>query len=41
MRCCANSRIIGILTYHIGPEQLTAADQAIKEEAWAAAHDYR
>ena len=29
------------VTYNLGPEQLTAEEQAIKEEAVAAAHDYR
>jgi arylsulfatase len=32
---------INKVTYHIGPEQLTATEQAVKEEAWAAAHDYK
>lgn len=32
---------INKVTYHIGPEQLTAADQATKDKAWAAANDYR
>ena len=32
---------INKLTYNLGPEQLTAEERAIKEEAVAAAHDYR
>jgi arylsulfatase len=32
---------INKLTYNLGPEQLTAEEQALKEEMWAAAHDYR